>query len=419
MALLPKPRSRRDPVAHPQPEGGGLWDWLSQWLPARGNVGVKPINEGTTMGIPAAWRCMTFIANAVATTAPAYVDTSSTDDDNIRVDVTPAVVANPWPLMTPHEYWAAVVTSLVLYGNFYGVPADFDPDTGYPRQVIPVHPSDMAFSMVDGMPTYSYFDMEWQAGEIVHIRGHAAPGSLCGMGVITMHRMALSESVDQQEYGINMWAGAATPPWVVGVDDPAMTQDQAEKVQERMGKVREMGSKLPAVLPSNMTVSTLSFSPADAQFLESRRWNATEVAWIFGMDPADLGTAMPGASLTYANIGERAVERLTHTVGPWIRRIEQTWTQNLLPGAQHMHFQEENLLRLDKKTQTELLSQQLTDGLVTHNEARTHLDRERYAEAWADEPFGKPESAQPPPMPGPQALPAGEEPEEETSDDND
>lgn len=393
MPKLPTPRNRREPKPIVT-DKAQLWDWMTSWIPATGHVGLKPVNEGTVYGVPAAWRCATFIANAVASCGPPVVHAPPSDanmhDANKPVGVTPHVAATPWPMLTGQEYWSAVVLSLLLYGNFYGVPADLDPDTGYPRQVIPVHPSLMEFSIERGRPHYKLGELEWEYGEIVHVRGHLAAGQLKGMGVIERHRVGFSEAVDHQQYGMNIYGGAAVPPWVVGVDQPEMSEEQAEKLQQRMATVREQGSKLPAVIPSTMSIETLAFSPADAQFLEAKRWSATEVAWMFGMDPADLGVAMPGASLTYANIGERSVERLTHTVGPWIRRLEQTWSAFLLPGGQHMHFDTDNLMRTDPETLMDNCSQGYEAGLYTYNECRVKLGLHLICEPWADEPFGKP-----------------------------
>ena len=393
---LPMTRNRREP-AKSLADQGGWWDWLTGWLPARGHVGIHPINEGTTYGIPAAWRCVTFIANAVANTGPpvGHQGYEGPMDSDVPLEVQPHVLQNPWPMMTPHEYWTMVTASLLLHGNFIGVPRDFDPDTGFPRQVVPINPTAVEFSLEDGVPTYKYGDFEWEWGEVLHIRGFTPPGSLWGIGVIKAHRIGLSEAVDHQDYGMNIYGGSAVPPWVVGVDNPELTEAQAEKLQQRMATIRENGSKLPAVIPSTMNISTLAFSPADAQFLEAKRVNATEIAWMFGMDPADLGVSTPGASLTYANIGERSVERLVHTVGPWTRRIEQAWSAYLMPGKQHCHFQAGNLLKMDPKSLGEHLRAQHESGLMTWNECRQVMDMPIIDEPWADEPFGKPESQKP------------------------
>ena len=421
MAKLPLPRNRRVP-AESMEDKGGLWDWLSGWLPARGHVGIHPINEGTTYGIPAAWRCVTFISNAVANTGPpvahqgrAHPGTSHGYDDNIPMENQPNIVTAPWPMMTAQEYWSGVTASLLLHGNFIGIPRDFDPDTGYPRQVIPLNPMDVEFKIEGGLPMYKYGDFEWEWGEVLHIRGFTPPGKLWGVGVIQAHRIGLSEAVDHQDYGMNIYGGSAVPPWVVGVDNPDLTEAQAEALQQRMATIREQGSKLPAVIPSTMNISTLAFSPADAQFLEAKRANATEIAWMFGMDPADLGVSTPGASLTYANIGERSVERLVHTVGPWIRRIEQAWSAYLLPGNQHCHFQVSELLRLDPTSLMAHLRDGYDSGLLTYNECRKRLAMPCVDEPWADEPFGKPDSQKPEAF----GLPPVESTQEGMSDDSD
>ena len=61
------------------------------------------------------------------------------------------VVERPWALLTAHEFWSQATSAALLYGNFVGLGIDYDPVTGYPRQVMPVHPNDVHL-MLDRRP---------------------------------------------------------------------------------------------------------------------------------------------------------------------------------------------------------------------------------------------------------------------------
>jgi HK97 family phage portal protein len=335
-------------------------------------------------GLPAAWRCLNWICNAVASCAPPQVHGA---EAGVRLEA-PPVVDDPWPLLTSHEFWRAVAASLVLHGNFVGYPTDWDPVTGWPRQVVPLDPRTVEFQIVDGRPVYRVGDTELGALDVIHVRGYTPPGHLWGVGVIEAFRNTIAEGGDHQDWAQNIYAGSGVPPLVIEVDSPDLTETQAGAIQSRFNSLHKGGNKLPAVLPSSMDVRTLAFSPADAQFLESRKWNATEIAWMFGMDPADLGVSTGGASLTYANLDQRSIERLTHVLGPWLRPIEQTWSL-LLPGRQKMRFNVENLLRTETKTRLEASKLALDMGLFTLNDAR-RIEKLPPFGAWADEPFGHP-----------------------------
>jgi HK97 family phage portal protein len=390
-----RPKGVREPAKLPATKDN-VWGWLGTWLGGFGQVSTSPIAEELVFGLPAAWRCLNWISNGVASCAPPQVITAT--DETVMLDGTP-VVDNPWPLLTSHEYWRAVVSSLLLYGNFIGYPTDWDPTTGWPRQVIPLHPSTVSMRTEDGWPVYQIGTEVLTIADVIHIRGFTPPGHLWGMGVIETFRSSLLEGVDQQRFSSNIYAGSGVPPMVISLDRPDLTEAQAEAIQGRFQRLHAEGNKAPAVIPSTMSIETLAFSPQDAQFLESRRWNATEIAWMFGMDPADLGVSMPGASLTYGNLNQRNVERLTHVLGPWIRGIEQAWSL-LLPGGQRMHFNVENLLRTDVTTRLEAHQVALDTGVYTLNDARRIEKLPQYG-PWADVPWahmGRP-GAEPDPEP--------------------
>jgi phage portal protein BeeE len=136
-----------------------------------------------------------------------------------------------------------------------------------------------------------------------------------------------------------------------------------------------------------MTVTPLSFSPADAQFLERTQLTYADIAFMFLLDPTDLTVAVGSTSttLTYANREQREIERLTHAVGPWLRRFEQAWA-DLLPGRRTMAFNIENLLRTDTATRLASTEVALRSGQLTLNDAR-NIHRLPTFGPWADQPF--------------------------------
>jgi phage portal protein BeeE len=149
-----------------------------------------------------------------------------------------------------------------------------------------------------------------------------------------------------------------------------------------------------------MTITPLAFSPSDAQFLESKQLGIAEVAFMFLLDPTDLTTSVGSAgTLTYANREQREIDRLTHAVGPWLRRFEQAWADNL-PGRRTIRFNVENLLRTDTLTRLQASEIALRNGVFTLNDARNVEQLPAYG-TWANEPFRTrddvPGSNKPPP----------------------
>jgi DNA topoisomerase IB len=86
-----------------------------------------------------------------------------------------------------------------------------------------------------------------------------------------------------------------------------------------------------AVLEEGMKLREFGFSAADAQTLESRRFSITDVARIFNMPPhmlKDLGNA------TFSNISNQGEDFVRYCLGPWLTRIEQHYSTQLLSDAE-------------------------------------------------------------------------------------
>src|SRR5215467_4962153 len=146
------PRSTRPPVPIPSDSprrvinatgGSDWWPWLwrdgdpSTGWPTPLRMLPNAATETSVTGVPAAWKCFGFIANAAASCAPPV----EFDSQGERVDEMSMsnVVLRPWAFLTAHEFWVQAFTSALLFGNFVGINIDVDPATGFPRQVMPVH----------------------------------------------------------------------------------------------------------------------------------------------------------------------------------------------------------------------------------------------------------------------------------------
>jgi len=338
--------------------------------------------ETSVTGVPAAWKCFGFIANAAASCAPPV----EFDSAGNRVEPLSNVVERPWAFLTAHEYWVQAFTSALLFGNFIGINIDIDPDTGFARQVMPVHPNDVTMLLIDGLPVYGYAGEAFGWDEITHVRGHTSPGALWGVGVIEAFRQAWGRILDIADYGAGTFHTAAENSVIIQVDRPELTEEQANDLQAAWIARHASGTRRPAVLPKSMTVTPLAFSPADAQFIEAAQLSIAEIAFMFLLDPTDLTTSVGSSgTLTYANREQREIERLTHAVGPWLRRFEQAWA-DLLPGRRHMAFNVEHLLRTDTLTRLQATEIALRTGVFTLNDARGTERLPLYGE-WADQPF--------------------------------
>jgi len=347
----------------------------------------------TALGLPAAWRAV----NLIAGTACQLPLLDRQDDGGIWP--TRPVLDDPWPVMGYAEWITYQLHALIMLGDAMALPADFDTD-GFPRQLVPIDPRYVVVRiddttrqivydvyLADGIVTLSRSDV-WHAKGLV-----LTSDGLRGVGVVSAMRGALTNALDLQRYGANVF-GAGVPSGIVKIHLREVAQEQANQVkQDWMTAFRD---RVPAVLSDLMDFEPIAWSPEDAQFLESARFSVAQVAFMFNLDPTDLDTSL-GSSLTYANREQRAYERLLTSIGPLLVRLEQAF-RFVMPRQHRAQFDRSVVLWSDAATRASVETAELANGAVTLNEVRRANGRELYG-AWADEPFAKPPSDAPAPAP--------------------
>ena len=112
--------------------------------------------------------------------------------------------------------------------------------------------------------------------------------------------------------------------------------------------------------------------PNHAQFIETMKLSANQIAAIYGIAPEEVG-GEPANSLTYQNEEMRQTVR-AHNVRPYISRLEQAFNR-VLPERQFVKLNIDATVRADIKTRTDVVGAQIADGRLSVNEARALEDR--------------------------------------------
>ena len=77
-----------------------------------------------------------------------------------------------------------------------------------------------------------------------------------------------------------------------------------------------------------MTFVPLSMPNNEAQFLETRKFQVTEICRIFRVPPHMIGDL---ERATFSNIESQNISFAVHTIRPWLVRIEQAINKTLIP----------------------------------------------------------------------------------------
>ena len=120
-----------------------------------------------------------------------------------------------------------------------------------------------------------------------------------------------------------------------------------------------------------MTFTPISIPNDAAQFLETRKFQVTEICRIFRVPPHMIGDL---ERATFSNIESQNISFAVHTIRPWLVRIEQAMDRALFPetekGRFYVRFNLDGLMRGDYKSRMEGYAIARQNGWMSANDIR-------------------------------------------------
>ncbi|MEO7917769.1 MAG: phage portal protein [Dokdonella sp.] len=133
------------------------------------------------------------------------------------------------------------------------------------------------------------------------------------------------------------------------------------------------------LLEGGTDVSALGVNPSDAQLLESRNFSVESICRWFRVPPSMVGHGSASSNWG-TGIEQQMIGFLTFTLAPWLKRIEQAISKDLLtPGDRlkfYPKFAVEGLLRADSAARAAFYGAMVNNGILTRDEIRELEDRE-------------------------------------------
>ncbi len=354
-ALLGKPETRADNFVLPGP---GLFN-----QPLTGPLSV---NDGTTLSIPAAFRCVQILSDSIAT-----LPLKAVRNGQVIAD-TPQLLRRPDPQESRIDTVAALVTSLLMHGNAYALIGNRD-RLGFATSLTVLAPPAVSVMQEAGAVVYKVGGQSFDSSEIMHIRGLTLPGSLTGLGPLAVQRRSLGLAIAGEEYSSELFVGGSMPSGVLHVEGE-LNKTEAEALKNGFVAAHGGRQRTPAVLSGGVKYDALGWSSADLELLESRKYNAQAIATIFGVPGHLIGIAQSD-SMTYSNVQQDSISFVRWSIQPWASRVEAALTE-LLPRGQEAKFNMGGLMRADMQTRYQAHAVALSSGFMTVDEVRALEDLE-------------------------------------------
>lgn len=335
-------------------------------IPTAANVDVT---EQRALSVPAVYRAVSLIAGV---SAGLPLKTFRNQPDGTRVEVRTPLLEQPYPDVTPFEFWELVYTDLLLWSNCYLFKAKND--LGQIARLLRIPPWQVTVHRDEQTPLNpggKWFRINQTAqrygpGEIMHIPMLGVDG-LAGLNRIGLGREAVGVAIAAEQTAARMFGDGLLFTGILSSDQD-LDDTAAQTLGARFRKSivsRGPGAKIP-VLGRGTKFERVSMDATEGQFLESRQFQVLEVARFWGIDPALLMD--PTAVMNY---GEPQMQRfVTFTLDTYLCRIEQAVGYHLTPRGQFAEYTRAALLRADTKTRYETYARAVQFGLLTRNEVR-------------------------------------------------
>lgn len=243
------------------------------------------------------------------------------------------------------------VVSMALRGNAVGLVTARD-GFGFPTRVDWLNPADVFVDDYRSVirPVWYWKGREVPREDIVHVPWFPVPGSVWGLSPIAQFALTIGTGLDAQSYGADWFRGGGFPPGTfVNEHQPVIEQDKAEEIKARV--VSAIRTRQPLVHGSGWKYTPITVPPNEAQFIETMRLSATQIANIYGLPPEDIG-GTTGSSLTYNTVELNQLSRL-QSFRAWLVLLEHAFG-SWLPDRQYVRFNADAVVRADVRTRWEV-----------------------------------------------------------------
>lgn len=312
------------------------------WGPIGKNsvAGVRVTLE-SAMKAPPVYACV----NTIRETAAALPFGVFAREENARRKLEDHPLARlmsaPNPEWTAFEFVGQMIWDLASCGNFFAEKR-FDA-RGEPVELWRLDPEQVVVERTEeGERRYRVRDDRGRerillSEEVLFIRDTPIVNNLVGASRIDFARDAIGALLAAQEMSGAFFRNDMTPPFMILLrsrfDSEASRSNYMSALRKWFGG-NNRGN--PGAFDNAEKVEKLGHTPEQSQFIETRKFQAHEIARIWRMPPHKIGL-MDNA--TFTNIEHQSIEFVVDTVGPWLKLIERALWRWLLGADPKLFFE--------------------------------------------------------------------------------
>ena len=332
------------------------------------------VDENTALRVGAFYACVLLISDTISTLP---IDTFFRQGGTRRpFRPRPAWVERPDVEILRTEHWQQVLVSLLMDGNSFT--RIFRDSNGDIANLVSLDPTRVEIARDPRTHEVVYrlngqHDATIRAEDMIHITEIRRPGHMRGTSRVHELRDNIGLASALQSFASRFFSQGAVTAGIIEVPG-SLTKEQATNLvnsfEQKHTGFRK--SHRPGIISGGAKFVKTGSAPDEAQMLESRKLAIEEMARIFRVPPHMIGITTPGA-MSYASVEQNNINFVTHTLRPYIAKIEDAYSR-LLPGGAFVKFNVDGLLRGDFVTRMQGYATGLQTGMYSINDVRSLED---------------------------------------------
>lgn len=349
--------------------------WEEAGLLTRSMSGVR-VTPKRAIGYPPLWRGINLIANCARKLRPYVYRVTEDGSERDKSHVVYPLLRRKANRFIKAGILRQVLTyHAVLFGNGYALIVRNR--LGQPVELLPLSPFDTFPLQAEGELWYPTIvageRRRIPAADVLHIHGLSFDG-LQGLSVIEVMCDALGLAISSRDYASRFFSQGANASGILMIPGH-LKEDAIKNVIKDFDRIATGVTRQHRVglLQDGVKWQPMTVNAQESQLLESRQFDAREVANILGLPPHKLGD---GSRTSYNSLEMENQSYLDDSMDPWLVTWEEELEEKCLTKKEkeseshYIEFNRAALLRTDLRTRYAVYAQARQWGWMSVNEIR-------------------------------------------------
>lgn len=329
------------------------------------SYGIGNIDDFTSTQLSGVFSALENISNAIAQ-LPIYI----TDGSNNEIEhyVKKLFYTNQ---ISKFNLFKQIVWDIYLKGNaFLYIRRD---NKGVPTELVYLKPQQVTINYNENNHVLYYLANSLVKGKIVpkDIIHFYKNGIFDGKSTISFGAQSIELAKETDSVSKSYFRSGCNVNGIIKMLTSS-TDKQRQEIQSAWQNNIGKGKNGVAVMPQNVDYIKLGSDANNAQMLESRQYNLTEIARFFNISPVMLGDL---SKASYSTLEMVLTQFVQVTLQPLVSMIQSELTRKLIPITEnaYINLDENYLIKFDKNTESNYYTNLVRGGIITVNEAREAL----------------------------------------------